>query len=371
MALLFIDSFDNYNAPAIGALGKWQSYINNWSNNAAGAITVNPTGGRNSGSALECAVVPGGTLVENPGSYMQGVLGTALNRIVMGFAFNVAVFASSNEVPFLQFVDGTTGQVCVSFDSGGHIIFRSGTNTGAILSQSTGSVLSATNVYQYLEFDITFNSSTGAIVLHKNGVNVTLSASTGLNTAPSGNNTLNVYRIGVPGTDNFGGFSTSTCDYFFDDLYIVSTSGGQNTTFLGDVRAVCLFPSANSAVQLTPVGAPANWECVNQTSEDGDTTYVFGSVVGNKDLYAKQATPSNTGQIFGIQLCSVARKDDAGSRSCINVIQSGATLGSGATQQVSESYAWYLDIMEQDPNASSAWTKTTIDAATVGAEVGA
>lgn len=31
---------------------------------------------------------------------------------------------------------------------------------------------------------------------------------------------------------------------------------------------------AGGSTQLTPVGAASNWDCVNETSNDGDTTYV-------------------------------------------------------------------------------------------------
>lgn len=357
MALLFVDSFDNYNSMTIAELGKWQTYVQGTNM----VMSIAAGFGRNGGAALKIPVVT------STDTYLQRVLpGGALARVVMGFAVNVTVFEPTVEIPLFQFVDINTGQVCVTLLPNGQMRFRSGTLGGAILSTSTGSVIDATNVYFYLEFDITFNGATGALVLHKNGVNVPLSASSGLNTAPSGNNSFNTYRVGTAS----GGALFATSTIYIDDHYYLSTSGGVETGFLGDSKAVVFFPNgAGSSTQFTPNGAGTNWECVNQTSEDGDTTYVSDATPGDKDLYTLQDSPANTGTIFGIQLCSVWRKDDAGSRTAANTIKSGTTTLDGATIAISETYAWGLDIVEQDPNTSSAWTKTTLDALEAGVKV--
>ncbi len=363
MALLFMDSFDNYATPAIAALGKWQTYFQT----GASAITVSSGGGRNGTNALLVTGTISGVTA------LQNVLGTPIPRVVIGVAIKVTTFEPTHETAFLLFEDGTTNQVVVTFLPNGQIRFYKGTGTGpsagfgALLATSNASVITATGVYFYLEFDITFNTSTGALVLHSNGVNVPLSASSGLNTAPSGNNQFNTYLLGL-----LAGSGNPISTYLFDDLYLLSTSGGQNTTFLGDVRVVCVFPNgAGASTQFTPNGAATNWQCVNEVSEDAGTTFVSDSNVGDEDAYTKQSIPVNTGQIFGIQLCSVAQKDSASGRSLANLTISGAATTPGATHALSQSYAWYLDIQEQDPNASSPWTFTTFQAAQIGVKVAA
>lgn len=351
----FMDSFDNYNAPAVGALGKWQSYVVVSSD----VLTIQPGLGRNGGAALQYSA---GT---NP-TYLQGVISSPLSRVVVGVALSVLAFPLQ-EVPILSFVDTITTQVTVALLPNGQIRFHEGTLGGATLATSSASVITATNNFFYLEFDITFNSITGAIVLHANGANVTLSASTGLNTAPSGNNNFNVHRIGL--TDS-GANPSGGSKWLYDDFYIVDTTGPANNTFLGDTRIACMFPNGNGPVtQMTPNGAATNWQCVNEASEDGDTTYVSSATAGQKDLYTKNASPADTGPIFAAQLCSVARKDDAGTRSIANTVRSNATDLDGATKPLNTTYSWFLDIYETDPNTGSPWTKTGFDAAWIGVKV--
>jgi hypothetical protein len=358
MALLFMDSFDNYATPAIGALGKWQTLVD------AGSLTSIASGaGRNGTNAFK--VNPNNQ--SGAGAYLQGVLATPLARIVYGLAVKVTLFDALHEMTFLGFFDVNVGQVIVTILPNGQIRFRSGSATGTVLATSNASVITATNVYFYLEFDITFDTVNGAIVLHANGVNVPLSASSGFDTAPSGHDSFNTHQLGYL---NSSVLSTTT--YFIDDLYMLSTTGGQNTSFLGDVRVVCVFPNgAGASTQFTPNGAGTNWQCVNEVSEDAGTTFINDANVGDEDLYTKQSIPVNTGQIFGIQQCAVAQKDAASGRSFANINLSGATTTAGATHALGLTYAWYLDVFEQDPNAASAWTFTTFQAAQIGVKVAA
>lgn len=358
MALLFMDSFDNYATPAIGALGKWQSL-----QDSGGHTSIASGLGRNGTNAFKIASA------SNSLSYLQYVLGSSLTSCIIGFAINVTSFDATQETTFLRFVDAASNQVNVTFLPNGQIRFRSGTNNGTILSTSTASVLDATNVYFYLEIEIVFNTATGSIVLHSNGVNVPLSASSGLNTAPSGNNQFNTVQLGYNFT---AGGQNGQSVWFYDDLYLLSTSGGQNTTFLGDVRVVCVFPSgAGASTQFTPNGAGTNWQCVNEVSEDAGTTFVSDANVGDEDLYTKQSIPVNTGTIYGIQQCAVAQKDAASGRSLANINLSGSTTTPGSTHALSQTYAWYLDVFEQDPNATAAWTYASFQVAQIGVKVAA
>ena len=52
---------------------------------------------------------------------------------------------------------------------------------------------------------------------------------------------------------------------------------------------------------------------------------------------------------MAVQLATVARKDDAGSRSLRAVLKSGATTANGATRVLGTSYAVYDDRFEIDP----------------------
>ena len=72
---------------------------------------------------------------------------------------------------------------------------------------------------------------------------------------------------------------------------------------------------------------------------------------------------------MAVQLATVARKDDAGSRSLRAVLKSGATTANGATRVLGTSYALYDDRFEVDPATGAAWTKVGVDALEAGVEV--
>jgi hypothetical protein len=361
--LLFVDSFDNYATPAIAALGKWQTV-----QDANAILSIAAGQGRNGTNAFK---MTGQASIGSNGSYLQSVLVTGSQpSLVVGLAVNVSAFDALNTHGLLRFLDVTTPQVTLSWLPTGQLQVTRGDSGGTVLGTSTGSVISATGSYFYIEIKITFNTLAGTIDVRAAGVPVAgLTGLTGLNTAPSGADGASVIHLGSCKPVSI---AAATDTAFVDDFYVLSTTGGVNVNFLGDVRVVCVFPNgAGASTQFTPNGAAANWQCVSETSEDGDTTYVADANIGDKDLYVKQATPVTTGPIYAVQLCSVARKDDSGVRSIANTVLSGATAEDGATQALGTTYAWYLDIMESDPNTAGPWTKTTFDAAQIGVKVAA
>jgi len=130
-----------------------------------------------------------------------------------------------------------------------------------------------------------------------------------------------------------------------------------------------LFPSgAGSSTQMTP-SAGSNFQCVDETSPNGDTDYVSDSVVGHKDLYAMGNLPSTSGTIKGIQVLSYDRKDDAGTRQIKNKIKSGATEADGATVTLGTSYVYVRDIFEHDPDTGAPWTPSGVNAIEAGTEI--
>ena len=70
-----------------------------------------------------------------------------------------------------------------------------------------------------------------------------------------------------------------------------------------------------------------------------------------------------------MQLASVARKVDTGSRSLRAVHKSGATTANGSTRVLGKSYGLYDDRFEVDPATGAAWTKSGVDALQAGVEM--
>jgi hypothetical protein len=70
-----------------------------------------------------------------------------------------------------------------------------------------------------------------------------------------------------------------------------------------------------------------------------------------------------------VQVTTVARKDDAGSRSLRAVLKSGAIMANGSTRVLGTSYALYDDRFEVDPATGAVWTKADVDALEAGVEL--
>ena len=258
-----MDSFSNYNSVAIGALGKWQSVTD-----ASSVFSIVASGGRNGNSSLHMSGQPA---AGSAGTFYQRTFPGATTRFIFGAAIKIDAFdTTTHELLFLQWMDASTPQISMTILPNGQIKLYKVAET-LLLATSVSSVFTASNVYFFIEIDITFNAVSGAIAVHSNGVNVPLTASTGLNTAPSGNNSANTLKIG----NMQPGAATPFWVADFSDLYVCDSTGAANNSFLGDVRVVCVFPNgAGASTQFTPNGAGTNWQCVNEVSEDAGTTFI-------------------------------------------------------------------------------------------------
>lgn len=361
MSLLFIDSFDNYTPLSTAVAIKWQALVAS----PAATFQIDTTNPRTAGGQ---DLYFGGTPADPV--YLQKTFLSDIVTVVVGFAFRVDTFDNANNKSFIQFLDRNTGsQIMISITPLGFLSCNASTISGPQLAVTSQPAIVQSNVYYFLETKITFDGAAGAIKMNVtgNGVTTTLINATGLNTAPTGINSMRSLRIGsISATQPV----PNSFQYHFDDFYVCDTLGAQNNDILGDCRAVCLFPNGSGAsTQFSPVGAATNWQCVDELSEDGDTTYVFGSTIGNKDLYNHGPTPATTNQVLGAQLCGVMRKDDTGTRVGANTVLSGATAQDGSSNTLSLQYAGYLDILETDPATGVAFTKAGIDAMQIGAKI--
>jgi len=101
------------------------------------------------------------------------------------------------------------------------------------------------------------------------------------------------------------------------------------------------------------------------TRPPADNQYIASSTTSQKTDYAHQAL-SLTGTIAGVVHRSQARKDDAGTRQIQQICLSAGTEEDSATISLTTTYAYYSDVIEQDPHTSAAWTLSGFNAATFG-----
>ncbi len=172
-----------------------------------------------------------------------------------------------------------------------------------------------------IEIQVTFSASSGSVQVWLDGA-VVIPLTSGLNTINSGNAYANQIKIGYC----YGTSADIYCDY----LRVWDNTGSYQNAAVGyDVRKITKLPSgAGALTQWTPNGAASNFQCVDDNSPDGDTTYVSSSGT-NYDAYA-MGTSGLSGVPSQVVAKSYVRKDDANTRTLQIGVRSGSSNGLGS-----------------------------------------
>ena len=80
-------------------------------------------------------------------------------------------------------------------------------------------------------------------------------------------------------------------------------------------------------------------------------------------------TSTATTGVLGVQLVTLMRKDDAGTRTLAPTVRSGGANYTGTGVSLGAGYAAGLQVYENDPATGVAWTKAGVDGAEFGFEV--
>ncbi len=284
------------------------------------------------------------------GDALNIALGAAPATVVSGFAFKPVSWVAG--FPFFDFIDGSVIHVGGALTLGGQIFLWRGT-TATVLATSASSLTASQ--WRYLEAKTFINDLTGTFEVKVDGVSYV--SFTG-DTRNAGNAQVTNMRF----------TSTGGCVAYYCDWYINDTTGANNNDYLGDLRVAELYPNGpGSSTQFAVTGAAANWQAVDESSPDGDTTYVQDAVVNDKDLYTFQDVASPT--IYAARLLLLGKKTDAGARSAAGTCKSGATNSDGTTTALSTDYLYVKALYATDPNTGAAWTQTNLNAAEWGPKI--
>lgn len=157
----------------------------------------------------------------------------------------------------------------------------------------------------------------------------------------------------------------------WDDFYFLDDAGTVNNDYLGNVRVQYLAPVSNGTVQWAIGGtdpAATNWQSVLNTALD-DTQYVYDSVVNDRDLY--NINPIlNTPGVRGIEITGSYRQDDATQRFVSNSLKTATGFSSyGVSHAINQSYTFYPDIYELNPETGVAFTGAEVNTMQIGPRV--
>lgn len=351
LSTLFIDGFDHYASAEL--LAKWSGYT------SAAPYTIATDQSRHGSQALKIGPAVGSN------NQIWKTLPMQAQTLVAGFAFRPGTSGVAGRGGLILGSGGVglgiTGksQIVLHYQANNTLaVRRAGTgtsiDTGALLGASTTALTPGT--WYHVELRVYLHDTAGEWELRINGV--TEASGSGVDTKERTETALDTI-----GFDNPSGGSLF---YHIDDLYIrgdtVLTAGG----FLGDCKVLTKYPQgAGSSTQFAVSGAAANWQAVDEAPPNGDTDYVHSDVTGNKDLYDFAAL-GDSNPIKAVQLCTYARKDDAGTRTLALRVKSGATQDASAAKGLSTNYTYLTHVWESDPNTASDWTETALNAAELG-----
>lgn len=346
MAYQFWDGFDNYSS----STELWDTVNGSVSYSGSYARFAAPAGLLSQG--MKCNSTGGAV-------WKQKNLLSNQQTMIFGFAIYITTLsAAGGGSDIMQFMDSGSLQCRLSITSSGQIALVSGGGSG--LATSASGVITG-SVWYWLDVELTIGAGSGSIAVYVNqpaGGSPVLNAS-GLNNRSTSDNYINAVRIG---DFSFGG----SMGLFFDDFHAHDNTGSAPNAIIGDSRIYTKVPNAAGySTQWTPTGASANWQCVDDSTPDGDTTYVSSNTPGQIDGYAVPLA-GFTGTVNGVVRRSYVRKDDASAHTFQNGVRSGSTNALGTAFSVGSTYSWtdcgtcYVN----DPATSSPWTVSAADAAT-------
>ncbi|HEY2178094.1 MAG TPA: hypothetical protein VGH15_05880 [Caulobacteraceae bacterium] len=304
------------------------------------------------------AVFGAGPTYTNPNMVLPlGVSATASGVV------GARMFRGSGTIasPCLRLYDAVTNapQLTVSLDAMGIIRLWRGDIGGTLLAASDAGAFDDDR-WMTVELKATINTSTGEAEVRVNTGSVIHVVST--NTQATGVAGFDAVSVGCQIVGN------AQAAFALDDLYVCDLTGSVNNDFLGAVQVRTQFMAgAGATTDFTPNGAGTNWQAASNFGLD-DTTYVSDGVVGDLDTYTVQAVV-NASIVHGVQVRGAMRQDDATQITARQVLKAGSTQVTGADHLTNESYQYYFDIWELDPDTGLGWTGTEVNAIQVGPKV--
>jgi hypothetical protein len=281
------------------------------------------------------------------------------NTVTVGAA--VLLSSSNTNGSVIGLVNANLGQVYCSIVAGAITFFCGDpTLTSVQLGSSAINVIPSSG-WAYVEFRATVATGTGGSVqVRVNGISV--ASVSGVNTSNDGTTGVSGIMLGTANTSNtFSGFTAS-----FDDVYVIDSSGAAPlNTFLGPVRVVMQYPTANVATNFGALSGNPNWQNVDDTTMDGDSTYNYSTQSGAYDTFTS-GTLASSSTVLALKVVAAGHIDDAGMRGAQTILQSGGVFAAGTTLNMTGSLRYFSDIYVNDPATNARWSTAAVNAAQFG-----
>jgi len=155
--------------------------------------------------------------------------------------------------------------------------------------------------------------------------------------------------------------TSATSGYSFTTAY-ASFPAAVPTTATGTAQA----QAVNCTLSITPT---VNADFVNETLQDGTTSYVYDATVNDADFYTIAPIAVTPISVVAVTTRGFLQKSDAGTRGAQVQMKSGATTVGSTPTLLSSSFGWMWRTDLTDPNTSAAWTAATVNNVQIGPRV--
>jgi len=331
-----IEGFDNYTAIGDVALGNKGN---------ASEMTSFTTGRSGSGQA-GAKTGANYTMINFPFP--------EVSTVVIGFALRLASLPTTTR-RLVEFSYAGTLQCSAHVDSSGYVYMRKASLT---TDQVISTIAMSANTWHFFEMKAVIHDTTGSLEVKLDGVS--LGEFTGdTDQANSTGDLVSSARIHTLS----GGVNE------IDDIYILDTTGSLNTDFLGDCSVETIRPDgAGANTDWTPLSG-ANYTQVDETLEDGDTTYVSASTVAAKDTYTFAAIASANTDIRGVGVTIVAERQEGGERALTTETIDGANVQTGAAMYIGSSQYAHYQTIHETYDGTNQWTVAKVDGGEFGVSI--
>lgn len=293
-----------------------------------------------------------------------------LSELYMGFAYK---FCPGSLSPIVEFVfddrlGHLTPQLSLYVNAEGGISIATRPDMFAapsVLKAASPPNLMFASSWQYVEIHYVPNKTSGSISVKIDGQTcVTYTGPTSASTTPNQVNLINWSTIWSAAVDGYYG------SIWLDDLYICDTAGMGFNSFQGDVVVnslkVVSDQGPNDLGQYG--GTTGHFTSVSEWPADGDTSYLYGNTVTNRELFGIDTLPANIINVLAMSVHVRARKDTPGASAvkCLAKYSTNETLG--PAKPLGVQYVTKDMFMETCPDGTG-WTKIKAQATNVGFEV--
>jgi hypothetical protein len=285
----------------------------------------------------------------------SGVFASVQNSatVIAGFLFRPSTLQKSNiNASFLKLGNAMYSQVYLALTPSGVIrIYNGG---GSLLGQSINTLTEGT--WAHIEFKVTVSAVAGSCELRVNG-KLEFSGSS-LITQITNNawvDTLGLY--------NDGGAVSFTPIWDYDSIYLIETTSGRFTDFIGPVDIGALLVNGDGAVNQTQYTQATNYQSVDGQYPNLDVEYLLYDT-GQLSLFNFQDLLSSKGAIFAVAMRGSMRKRKGGVRQMQMVARPGTADGApgsinypySALNYMTETPLYHSVIYESNPGYGGTWT---------------